>query len=84
MALLPGPGGIYVELQVDNFAKPEDATAYMEGPEFGADPGGVSFDPEKMIAARSEGVGVHELITRSGAKATSPDVPNVIEVLVRG
>jgi hypothetical protein len=30
----------------------DDATAYMNGPEFSADVAGVSFDPEKMLATR--------------------------------
>ncbi|KPI10559.1 Biphenyl-2,3-diol 1,2-dioxygenase [Actinobacteria bacterium OK074] len=78
------PDGNFVELQIDNFPVPENATAYMIGPEFSADPAGVAFDPEKLLAARREGVGVDELITRSWAKATSPDLPDAVEVLANG
>lgn len=78
------PDGNFVEMQVDNFAEPDEATAYMTGPEFESDPVGVSFDPAKMLAARRQGVCVDELITRSWAKATSPELPNPLEALARG
>ena len=36
--------GDFVELQIDNFAAPDEATAYMRGPEYDADPVGPAFD----------------------------------------
>jgi catechol 2,3-dioxygenase-like lactoylglutathione lyase family enzyme len=75
------PDGNHVELQVDNFATPAEATGYMEGPEYAADPIGVGFEPEKMRAARASGTGEAELCTRSWALATSPDLPNPLVAL---
>ena len=40
------PDGNRVELQVDNFESPEEATAWMSSPAFAANPIGVDFDPE--------------------------------------
>ena len=40
------PDRNFVELQVDNFATPDEATEYMRGPEYASDPVGVSFIPE--------------------------------------
>jgi catechol-2,3-dioxygenase len=77
------PDGNFVEMQVDNFADPEAATAYMEGPEYGADPIGVSFDPEQMLAARTAGATEERLITREWALATSPDLPSPLVALTR-
>lgn len=46
------PDGNFVELQIDNFATPDEATAYMRGPEYDADPVGPAFDVRRMIQAR--------------------------------
>jgi len=78
------PDGNFVEMQIDNFPEVEDATEYMMGPEFEADPVGCSFDPEKMIEARKSGADVSELINRKWAAATSPELPNPLEVLAKG
>lgn len=78
------PDGNHVEMQVDNFAEPDDATAYMCGPEFGEDPVGVLFDPEKMIEARRAGAPAEELQTRKWALSTSPDLPSPLEVMANG
>jgi catechol-2,3-dioxygenase len=75
------PDGNFVEMQVDNFATPHEATAYMKGPEYDADPVGVSFDPERMLAARHAGTGQDQLCTRGWALATSPDLPNPLTAL---
>src|SRR4029078_11913987 len=40
------PDGNRVELQVDNFESPEEATAWMSSPALAANPSGVDFDPE--------------------------------------
>jgi catechol-2,3-dioxygenase len=68
-----------VELQIDNFATPEDATAYMEGEEYNADPIGPSFDPDAMAAALRAGIPRSELITRAWAQST-PQI-NVLELM---
>ncbi|AHH19785.1 putative extradiol ring-cleavage dioxygenase [Nocardia nova SH22a] len=69
------PDGNFVEMQIDNFAEPEQATEYMRGPEYAADSVGPAFDPEAMLAARRDGADVGELTTRSWslrAKLPSP------------
>jgi catechol-2,3-dioxygenase len=75
------PDGNFVELQVDNFAAANDATAYMEGEEYDRDPVGVSFSPDLMITERRNGVPAEQLQTRTWALATTPDLPNPLEVL---
>jgi hypothetical protein len=73
------PDGNMVELQIDNLATPEEATEYMRGEEFLADPFGPSFDPEAMLAALRAGTPGSELITRAWAK-TCPqrNVPQLL------
>jgi catechol-2,3-dioxygenase len=75
------PDGNFVEMQVDNFAEPHQATEYMEGPEYDGDPVGVAFEPEKMIEARKAGVSVQELTSRRWAETVSPGLPNPLEAL---
>ena len=43
------PDGNEVETQVDSFADPDDATAYMKSQAFVENPLGVDFDPEELI-----------------------------------
>lgn len=43
------PDGNQIETQVDNFDTVEDATAFMNTPEFAENPIGVDFDPEDLI-----------------------------------
>lgn len=78
------PDGNFVEMQIDNFPEVDDATAYMNGDEFDADPVGVSFDPEKMITARQAGTPMEDMITRRWALETSPGLPNPLEILAKG
>lgn len=70
------PDGNHVEMQVDNFATADEATAYMEGPEYDADPIGVRFRPELMVEARAAGVSAEQLMTREWATTTSPELPH--------
>jgi catechol-2,3-dioxygenase len=77
------PDGNFVELQVDNFESAAAATAYMKGPEYGADSVGVGFSPEKMVEAHRRGVPDAVLKTRKWALETSPDLPNPIAELTR-
>jgi catechol-2,3-dioxygenase len=74
------PDGNFAELQVDNFATADEATAYMHGPEFNGDSVGPSFDVERMVAARADGVSEAELITRAWA-LSGPELPNPMQVL---
>jgi len=72
------PDGNFVELQVDNFATPDAATAYMTGEEYTADAAGPTFDPELLLEARREGADPAEIMTRSWALA-GPPLPGVME-----
>ena len=72
------PDGNFIELQVDNFATPEAAIDYMMGPEYTADAAGPTFDPERMIQARREGVDLAVVSTRAWALA-GPPRPAVME-----
>lgn len=69
------PDGNHVEFQIDNFADPEAATAYMHGPEYDADPVGPAFDIDRMVQARRDGASVEQLNTRAWALA-GPAQPN--------
>ncbi|HEY1973093.1 MAG TPA: hypothetical protein VGH89_34435, partial [Pseudonocardia sp.] len=75
------PDGNYVELQVDNFATPDEATAYMVGPEYAENPIGVGFDPDAMLAARAAGTPEGTITTRAWALAACPDLPNPLVAL---
>lgn len=72
------PDGNSVELQIDNFSTPEEATAYMLQ-EFERDPIGPSFDAELLVQALEAGVPASTLTTRAWA-ASTPQV-NVLELL---
>lgn len=75
------PDGNTVELQIDNFDTPEDATAYMTGPEYSADPIGPSFDPQTMADALRGGTPAAELATRAWAKHAGPPCARPMEQL---
>lgn len=74
------PDGNMVELQIDNFATPDEATAYMESEEYDLDFIGPSFDPDQMDKALAEGTPAELLITRDWAK-TTPQL-NVVELIL--
>ncbi|MBP0457203.1 VOC family protein [Streptomyces montanisoli] len=76
------PDGNMVELQIDRFAEPDDATAYMKGPEYAADSVGPAFDPEALLEARRGGATVEELSDR--AWALGADLPDPMPVLMGG
>lgn len=63
------PDGNFVELQVDNFPAPDQAAAYMYGPEFDADAIGPSFSPEAFLAGLRAGVPAAEPAPRAWALA---------------
>lgn len=77
------PDGNLVELQVDNFASAAAASAYMEGPEFAADPVGPAFDPRAMADALAAGTPAAELCTRRWALAGPPQ-PDPLRALMTG
>ncbi|MGW5638658.1 VOC family protein [Streptomyces sp. NPDC003832] len=74
------PDGNFVEMQIDRFAEPDDATAYMKGPEYAADSVGPAFDPEAMLEARRAGATTEELSDR--AWALKSDLPDPMLVLM--
>ncbi|MEV0247423.1 VOC family protein [Nocardia sp. NPDC050712] len=74
------PDGNFVEMQIDNFAAPEDATAYMLGPEYAGDSVGPGFDPEAMLTARRGGATVDELTNR--AWSLPAGLPDPLSVLL--
>lgn len=76
------PDRNFVELQIDRFEDPDDATGYMKGPEYAADSVGPAFDPEELLAARRAGASVEELSDR--AWAAKSELPNPLEVLMGG
>jgi catechol-2,3-dioxygenase len=73
------PDGNFVEMQIDNFAEPEQATAYMHGEEYREDSVGPAFDPAAMLAARRAGATVEELTDRAWSlKQGLPDPMGVL------
>ena len=74
------PDGNMVEMQIDRFAEPDDATRYMKGPEYAADSVGPAFDPEQLLEARRAGASVEELSDRAWALKTA--LPDPMAVLM--
>ncbi len=62
------PDGNKVELQIDNFGTPEEATHYIRSEEFQTDPFGPSFDPATMLAELRSGTPHSDLIIRTWAR----------------
>jgi catechol 2,3-dioxygenase-like lactoylglutathione lyase family enzyme len=75
------PDGNFVELQIDNFATADEATAYMHGAEYNDNPVGVSFDPEAMLEALRAGQPVSTVATQTWARQACPDLPDPLTVL---
>ena len=75
------PDGNFVELQIDNFATADDATAYMHGPEYNDNPVGVAFDPEVMLEALRAGRPVSTVTTQTWAREACPDLPDPLAAL---
>ena len=67
------PDGNRIEFQVD-CGTPEEANAFMASPEFAANPGGVSFDPETLLAELEAGAPVETLLKRPAEG--EPNMPN--------
>lgn len=75
------PDGNFVEMQIDRFPEPDDATAYMKGPEYAADSVGPTFDPERMLADRRGGMSTEEISDRSWALAAGERPPALAVLL---
>jgi len=58
------PDGSRVELQVDNFPNADEANRWMRSGEFAANPIGVIFDPEELVARYEAGEPIETLTAR--------------------
>jgi catechol-2,3-dioxygenase len=63
------PDGSRVELQVDNMPSAEATDAWMRSGEFAANPIGVIFDPEEIIARYEAGEPIETLTARPSLPA---------------
>lgn len=59
------PDGNQMEFQTDSYTDNEEATGFMNGPGFGANPIGVEFDPEEMLARLQAGESEASLLLRT-------------------
>lgn len=66
------PDGNQMEFQADCFPTVADANAFMHGPHFEANPIGVEFDPEVMLARLQLGEPEAGFLCRSTHKPVSP------------
>jgi catechol-2,3-dioxygenase len=73
----PDPDGNSVELQCDNFGGDwARSSEWMRtAPEFAADPIGTPIDPDRLVAARREGLSADEIHRRAYAGDYRPDTP---------
>src|SRR4030095_2827132 len=58
------PDGNRVELQIDNLPTAESVDKWMRSPEFAANPIGVIFDPEELLARYADGEAIDRLTAR--------------------
>ena len=58
------PDGNRVELQIDNFATAQEGQDWLRTPAFAANPIGVEYDPDALVAKFRAGVPVAELVVR--------------------
>ena len=56
------PDGNRIELQVENFADPQDGIDFMNGPIFDANPIGVLFDADELVQRFEAGASFEELV----------------------
>ncbi len=69
------PDGNGVEIQVDGFGDWADSSEWIaNAKEFAANPIGTFFDPEKLVAARDEGLSFQEIHERTRAGEYLPAV----------
>lgn len=61
------PDGNQVELQIDNFATLAETVAFIESDVFAANPIGVEFDADRLVAKFRRGVPVSELVKQGSA-----------------
>ena len=66
------PDGNQMELQVDACATSEEANAYMHGAHFAANPIGVEYDPDEILAQLRSGTPGSEFLMRKTDLPVSP------------
>ena len=66
------PDGNQMELQVDSFTAVDDANAFMHGPGFAANPIGVEYDPEEILAKMRSGTPGSAFLRRQVDLPVSP------------
>lgn len=66
------PDGNEIELQADNFPTMDECRAWFESPAFAANPIGVDYDPEALLAKLRAGVPLAEL-QKPGAAPVPPE-----------
>jgi len=66
------PDGNQMELQVDSFGSSDEANRYMNGPHFSANPIGVEYDPEEVLAKIRSGTPGSAFLRRPSDLPVSP------------
>ena len=66
------PDGNQLEMQVDSFASADDANRYMSGPHFAANPIGVEYDPDEVLARIRAGTPGSAFLERKNDLPVSP------------
>lgn len=66
------PDGNQMEFSVDAFPSKAECSAYLKGPEMGANPVGVEFDPEDWLSKLRCGVRTEELLKIDSTAPVSP------------
>ena len=66
------PDGNQMELQVDAFASSQEANEYMTGEHFSANPIGVEYDPDEVLARLRSGTPGSDFLTRKSDLPVSP------------
>jgi catechol-2,3-dioxygenase len=66
------PDGNQMEMQVDSFSSSDEANAFMTGPGFAANPIGVEYDPEAVLAKIRAGTPGSAFLRRPSDLPVSP------------
>jgi hypothetical protein len=66
------PDGNQMEMQVDSFSSSDEANAFMTGPGFAANPIGVEYDPEEVLAKIRAGTPGSAFLRRQSDLPVSP------------
>lgn len=66
------PDGNQMEFQIDCCNSSEEASAFMHGPRFAANPLGVEFEPEKWLARLRAGTTAREILAQQPHEPASP------------